>query len=69
MRNAKKRAVALHPLSRSALLSDHNEWQSGGLNTLRQKKALWWNSNNFPKGGWPGIRLGTRACLHSTTHA
>src|SRR5205085_9201824 len=30
--------------------------------------TLCWNSNNFPKGGWPGDPVGTRACLHSKTH-
>jgi hypothetical protein len=37
--------------------------------SFASEKALWWNSNNFPKGGWPGDPVGTRACLHSTTHA
>src|SRR5205085_11483991 len=31
--------------------------------------GVWWNSNNFPKGGWPGDPVGTRACLHSKTQS
>ena len=36
----------------------------GRAKYFAKEKTVWCNSDNFPKGGWPGDPAGAQECLH-----
>ena len=40
------------------------------MNSFAQHRRVWCNTDNFPKGGWPGEPVGARsACIYPRTGA